>query len=60
METTVSEIHAYPARPEGYEEPLFHTRRSRKRDPRASREERLAVPGFGNRTSGVEARRSMA
>ena len=30
MEATVSEIHAYPARPEGYAEPLFHTRHSRR------------------------------
>ena len=29
METSVSEIHAYPSRPEGFEEPLFATRRSR-------------------------------
>ena len=30
MKAAVSEIHAYPARPEGYVEPLFHTRQSRK------------------------------
>ena len=30
MEAAVSEIRAYPARPEGYAEPLFHTRQSRK------------------------------
>lgn len=30
MEATVSEIHAYPLRPEGYAEPLFHDRNSRK------------------------------
>ncbi len=30
MEATVSEIHAYPLRPEGYAEPLFHDRKSRK------------------------------
>ena len=30
MEAEVSEIHAYPPRPVGYEEPLFHTRCSRK------------------------------
>lgn len=30
MEATVSEIHAYPLRPEGYAEPLFHTQESRK------------------------------
>ena len=29
METSVAEIHAYPARPEGFEEPLFPTRESR-------------------------------
>jgi hypothetical protein len=28
--TTVSEIHAYPLRPEGYAEPLFHDSKSRK------------------------------
>lgn len=30
MEATVSEIHAYPLRPDGYVEPLFHTDRSKK------------------------------
>ena len=30
METSVAEIHAYPARPEGFEEPLFPTRESRR------------------------------
>ena len=29
MEASVAEIHAYPARPEGFEEPLFPTRESR-------------------------------
>ena len=29
METSVAEVHAYPLRPEGYEEPLFPTRESR-------------------------------
>lgn len=29
METSVSEIHSYPLRPEGFEEPLFPTRESR-------------------------------
>ena len=29
MEASVAEIHAYPARPEGFEEPLFPTRGSR-------------------------------
>jgi hypothetical protein len=29
METSVSEIHRYPLRPEGFEEPLFPTRESR-------------------------------
>ena len=29
METSVSEIHAYPLRPEGYAEPLFHSHKSR-------------------------------
>jgi hypothetical protein len=31
MEASVSEIHCYPLRPEGFEEPLFPTRESRKR-----------------------------
>lgn len=30
MEATVSEIHAYPLRPEGYAEPLFHDYKSRR------------------------------
>jgi hypothetical protein len=30
MRVTVSEIHAYPLRPHGYAEPLFHDRGSRK------------------------------
>lgn len=30
MEATVSEIHAYPLRPAGYAEPLFHSPQSRK------------------------------
>lgn len=30
MQATVSEIHAYPLRPEGFAEPLFHTPQSRK------------------------------
>ena len=30
MEATVSEIHAYPLRPAGYAEPLFHDQRSKK------------------------------
>ena len=29
MEASVSEIHCYPLRPEGFEEPLFPTRESR-------------------------------
>ena len=29
MEASVSEIHRYPSRPEGFEEPLFPTRESR-------------------------------
>lgn len=29
MEASVAEIHAYPPRPEGFEEPLFPTRESR-------------------------------
>jgi hypothetical protein len=31
MEASVSEIHRYPLRPEGFEEPLFPTRESRRR-----------------------------
>jgi hypothetical protein len=31
MEASVSEIHRYPLRPEGFEEPLFPTRESRMR-----------------------------
>lgn len=31
LETSVSEIHAYPLRPKGYAEPLFHSQQSRKR-----------------------------
>ena len=31
MEASVSEIHCYPLRPEGFEEPLFPTRESRMR-----------------------------
>jgi hypothetical protein len=30
MEASVSEIHCYPLRPEGFEEPLFPTRESRR------------------------------
>ena len=30
MEASVAEIHAYPVRPEGFEEPLFPTRESRR------------------------------
>ncbi len=29
LETSVSEIHGYPLRPEGFEEPLFPSRESR-------------------------------
>lgn len=31
MEASAGEIHAYPLRPEGFAEPLFHTADSRKR-----------------------------
>jgi hypothetical protein len=31
VEATASEIHAWPVRPEGFEEPLFRTLGSRKR-----------------------------
>ena len=31
MEASVSEIHCYPLQPEGFEEPLFSTRESRRR-----------------------------
>ena len=51
MEAKVSEIHAYPARPEGYEEPLFHTRHSRKEVL-----EHLAKSGWLCRASELEAR----
>ena len=40
MEASVAEIHAYPARPEGFEEPLFPTRESR----RAVADHLLAAP----------------
>ena len=43
METSVREIHAYPARPEGFEEPLFPTRESR----RAVAEHLLGAPWLG-------------
>ena len=43
METSVAEIHAYPARPEGFEEPLFPTRESR----RAVAEHLLRAPWLG-------------
>lgn len=43
METSVAEIHAYPPRPGGYEEPLFPTRESR----RAVAEHLLGAPWLG-------------
>ena len=49
METSVAEIHAYPPRPEGFEEPLFPTRESR----RAVAEHLLRAPWLG-RASDLE------
>ncbi len=43
METSVAEIHAYPPRPEGFEEPLFPTAASR----RAVAEHLLGAPWLG-------------
>lgn len=43
METSVAQIHAYPARPVGFEEPLFPTRESR----RAVAEHLLGAPWLG-------------
>ncbi|CAA9400492.1 MAG: hypothetical protein AVDCRST_MAG01-01-1048 [uncultured Rubrobacteraceae bacterium] len=43
METSVAEIHAYPAKPEGFEEPLFPTCESR----RAVAEHLLRAPWLG-------------
>jgi hypothetical protein len=43
LETSVAEIHAYPARPVGFEEPLFPTRESR----RAVAEHLLGAPWLG-------------
>ncbi|HEV2094432.1 MAG TPA: hypothetical protein VGR18_14825 [Rubrobacter sp.] len=43
METSVAEIHAYPLRPGGFEEPLFPTRESR----RAVAEHLLRAPWLG-------------
>ena len=40
MEASVAEIHAYPPKPEGFEEPLFPTRESR----RAVADHLLAAP----------------
>lgn len=48
MDATVTEIHRYPRRPEGYEEPLFPTRESRL----AVVEHLLEAPWLG-RTSGL-------
>lgn len=43
MEASVAEIHAYPTSPEGFEEPLFATRESR----RAVAEHLLGAPWLG-------------
>lgn len=61
MEATVAEIHAYPVKPEGFEEPLFPTAGSRRsvaehllRAPWLGRASEITIPG-GGRT--VHARR---
>ena len=43
MEASVAEIHAYPLKPEGFEEPLFPTRESR----RAVANHLLSAPWLG-------------
>jgi hypothetical protein len=43
LEASVAEIHAYPPKPEGFEEPLFPTRESR----RAVADHLLAAPWLG-------------
>ena len=62
MEASVAEIHAYPVRPEGFEEPLFPTRESRRavaehllRAPWLVRASELTKPKLGGRS--VHARR---
>ena len=47
METSVAEIHAYPLKPEGFEEPLFPTRESR----RAVADHLLAAPWLSRASS---------
>lgn len=58
METSVAEIHAYPVRPDGFEEPLFPTRESRMavaehllRAPWLGRASELADRGHHGRTT---------
>lgn len=49
MEASVAEIHAYPARPEGFEEPLFQTGGSR----RAVAEHLLRAPWLSRASEGA-------
>ena len=55
MEASVSEIHRYPLRPEGFEEPLFPTRESR----RAVLDHLLPSPWF-SRASEMEGKGGQA
>jgi hypothetical protein len=55
MEASVSEIHRYPLRPEGFEEPLFPTRESR----RSVGDHLLRAPWF-SRASDIEGRGGQA
>lgn len=55
MKTSVSEIHRYPLRPEGFEEPLFPTRESR----RAVGDHLLRAPWL-SRASDIEGRGGQA
>lgn len=55
MEASVSEIHRYPLRPEGFEEPLFTTRESR----RAVAEHLLRAPWL-SRASETESKGGQA
>lgn len=55
MEASVSEIHCYPLRPEGFEEPLFPTRESR----RAVAEHLLRAPWL-SRASEMEGKGGQA
>ena len=49
MEASVAEIHAYPLKPEGFEEPLFPTRESR----RAVVDHLLAAPWLSRASDAV-------